>query len=83
MSVVFKWKEDEFEALLRSCSASADTPTPYILGYMPKDGVVLEAGCGMGRYVVYMSELGFHIQGLEIGRDAIRVAKRHRPETKV
>ena len=47
MSVVVFWSREDFQALLESCDRDDDTP--YILEYMPKDGVKVEAGCGQGR----------------------------------
>jgi len=42
MSIVFKWNEEDYFDLLESCDN--DDTAPYILKYMPKDGLVVEAG---------------------------------------
>lgn len=44
---------------------------PWILKYSPRFGKVLEAGCGLGRYVFYLSHLGVDIAGLDFSRDTI------------
>ena len=38
---------------------------PWILKHVPRHGKVLEAGCGLGRYVLYLSRLGIDIEGLD------------------
>lgn len=43
----------------------------YISKYVPRFGKVLEAGCGVGRYVFYLSKLGIDIEGLDFARDTI------------
>jgi SAM-dependent methyltransferase len=43
----------------------------FILKYVPRHGVTIEAGCGLGRYVFYLSELGVHVIGTEFSRTAL------------
>lgn len=38
---------------------------PWILKHTPRFGRVVEAGCGLGRYVFYLSRLGVDIEGLD------------------
>ena len=38
---------------------------PWILKHTPRYGKVLEAGCGLGRYVFYLSCLGIDTEGLD------------------
>ncbi len=38
----------------------------YILKYLPRNGTNLEAGSGLGRYVFYLSDLGFNIIGIDV-----------------
>ncbi|OGS06484.1 MAG: hypothetical protein A2270_07305 [Elusimicrobia bacterium RIFOXYA12_FULL_51_18] len=65
MSVIFEWKQEDFEKLINNCAT--EPVTPYILKYLPKDGRLLEAGCGSGRFVYYLNSLGYKITGLEVG----------------
>lgn len=37
----------------------------WILKFTPRYGKTLEAGCGLGRYVFYLSRLGIDIEGVE------------------
>jgi len=81
MSIVFPWNEDDFEPLLESCET--DEVTPYILKHLPKDGKLVEAGCGLGRYVKYLADQGYDIVGIELNGDAVRHVKRKAPELKI
>ena len=43
----------------------------WILKYAPRYGVTVEAGCGLGRYVFYLSQLGFYITGVDFSEPTI------------
>ena len=55
-----------------------------LLKFLPRAGTVIEAGCGLGRYVFYFRALGLHVVGYErllaAARGAHRWAQRARPE---
>lgn len=71
MSVIFKWKQEDFQKLIENCPS--EPVTPYIFKYMPKDGQLLEAGCGSGRFVYYLNSLGYKITGIEINKESVDV----------
>ena len=78
MSIIFNWEERDFNDLVASCEQSETTD--YILKYMAKDGKILEAGCGLGRYVVYLSQLGYDIEGIELGQEAVNILNKIKPD---
>ncbi len=39
--------------------------------YLKKTHKILEAGCGLGRWVFYLNSQGYDIQGIELSDDAI------------
>lgn len=43
----------------------------WILKYVPRHGKVIEAGCGLGRWVFYLSKLGVKIEGLDFSKQTI------------
>lgn len=43
----------------------------YISKYVPRFGKILEAGCGLGRYVFYFSKFGINIEGLDFSKETI------------
>lgn len=69
MAIEFRWHPEDFNSLVESCDR--DDATPYILKYTPKNGVILEAGCGLGRYVEFLSGRGFNVVGVELSQEAV------------
>jgi SAM-dependent methyltransferase len=81
MTIVFAWQKEDFQTLVESCERDDDTP--YILKYLPRDGAVVEAGCGLGRYVKYLADRGYAVHGLEYGGEAVQALHESCPELKV
>ncbi len=78
-SIIFQWREEEVQALFDSCKY--DTATPYIEKYIPRDGLVIEAGCGVARFVNYLIGKGWnHVIGIEYSVDALQLAHAHNPK---
>ena len=67
-----------------------DTYKPYRKGYsgwleaglpfLPKEGRIIEAGCGLGVYVVGLRALGYDCEGVEWGPKTVELAKKHCPD---
>jgi ubiquinone/menaquinone biosynthesis C-methylase UbiE len=49
----------------------------WVLKYTPRFGKILEAGCGLGRYVFYLRKLGIDIDGLDFSEQVISLNKRY------
>ena len=49
-----------------------DKSRSYLLKYLPRNGVHLEAGCGQGRYVFYLSDVGFDILRPDVSESGLR-----------
>lgn len=81
MCVILTWKKEDFGHLLRSCDK--DEATPYILRYLPKPGKIVEAGRGLGRFVKYLSDRGYDIQGIEYSEETVRNVKEIAPELNI
>lgn len=47
----------------------------YILKYLPRNGKIIEGGCGLGRYVFYLSDLGFDIVGVDVSKSGLQECK--------
>lgn len=45
-----------------------------MMAHLPKQGVIVDAGCGTARWPIYLRRLGYRCVGLEISRDAIQLA---------
>jgi SAM-dependent methyltransferase len=53
--------------------------TDLIVAALPKTGVVLEAGCGLGQYVLLLRERGWRAVGVDWSTDALAAARRVSP----
>ena len=63
MSVVFDWNPEEFSALVNCCEW--DDAVIETIPIIKKGRSILEAGCGTGRVVKYLSDKGYTIEGIE------------------
>lgn len=55
---------------------------PFIK-YLPRDGKIIEAGCGLGYYVLALAARGYNIYGVEWSRRAVELIKTRYPKLKV
>jgi ubiquinone/menaquinone biosynthesis C-methylase UbiE len=64
-----QWTKTDVESEIRMWDFYGGRP--WILKYTPRFGRVLEAGCGLGRYNFYLSNLGINIIGLDFAEKTI------------
>lgn len=50
-----------------------------LLAHLPRDRLVVDAGCGTAKWPIYLSRAGYRCIGLEISGDACRAARRVDP----
>jgi SAM-dependent methyltransferase len=55
----------------------------YFLRYLPKDEPILEAGCGLGAWVIYLGQRGYRIAGVDNNRKVINSLKQWDPDLNV
>lgn len=75
------WINEDFWEHLQLCDRQ--TIGPLFERWLPKSGRILEAGCGMGRWVVWLRRRGFHVVGVDLSDEALRRLCRHVPDTPV
>lgn len=80
-SVLFKWNFNEFESLVDACSR--DDGVQLSLKFLPKDKICLEAGCGTGRAVKYLTDLGYNVEGIELNPDVVKEVNQKHPYLKI
>jgi SAM-dependent methyltransferase len=51
----------------------------YLFRYLPKDELILEAGCGLGAWVIYLRENGYNIEGIDHDEKVISRLKEYDP----
>lgn len=47
----------------------------HLFNYVPRNGTVLDLGCGEGRNSLYLSQVGYNIVGIDLSFKAARVMK--------
>lgn len=55
------------------------TIEPVFRKYLPRAGKILEAGCGLGRWVFYLRRLGYDTCGVEYSRKALEAIHAYDP----
>lgn len=48
--------------------------------YLPKSGRILEAGCGLGQYVLALRKRGYEAEGVEWALETVQTVRSHFPE---
>lgn len=51
--------------------------------YLPKEGMILEAGSGLGAVLIHLCELGYNVIGLDYAVNALRAARAYDPSLRV
>jgi SAM-dependent methyltransferase len=66
------WSFDSVADHVELCAH--ETTLPVFLKELPRDSAVLDAGCGLARWVFYLRERGFRVFGVDRAEAAIRAA---------
>jgi SAM-dependent methyltransferase len=69
------WEGQTFEEYLSLCDSQLTTE--LLLDYLPHEGPILEAGCGLARWVIFLRGKGFNVVGLDASQHALQTARRH------
>jgi SAM-dependent methyltransferase len=72
MSTIFTWDAADIAALLGTCDT--DPVTERLRRHVPAGARVLESGCGLARFVRYLSDRGTPTVGLEWSGETLRQA---------
>jgi len=59
------------------------TILPYLMTFLPREGRILESGCGLGRWVFYLRQRGFDVTGIDLARRAVHMAKAYDPSAPI
>ena len=71
------WVGEEIAEQIAYCPFQ--TIEPVFRKYLPKPGRILEAGCGLGRWVFYLKGLGYDVSGIEYSQTAIAAVRSFDP----
>ena len=67
------WKLEGSDVNLDDCEI--EFIRDIMLTRLPKTGVIVDAGCGVARWPIYLRQRGYHVFGLEWSQEACRIAK--------
>jgi len=59
-----------------SSTASQEIATCVALGILPRDGIIIDIGCGSGSDAVFLATLGFHVKALDISGVALDLVRK-------
>lgn len=79
--IEFRWKTSDASALVRGCEV--DDVWHLVQQYFPPGVRVLESGCGLGRYVRFLTDRGWKVTGLEYVPETVRQVKELWPDLDV
>jgi SAM-dependent methyltransferase len=69
------WRDADFNAHLKL--TPFQTTYQYLLKHFKAPVKVLEAGCGIGRWVIPLSQKGYNVTGIEIKEEAINIIRQN------
>jgi SAM-dependent methyltransferase len=66
------WKLEGSEVNLDDCQI--EFIHDILLEHLPKDGLIVDAGCGVARWPIYLRQRGYRVFGIECSDEACRIA---------
>ena len=63
------WRDESIEEHLALCEH--ETTRDLLLGRLPKEGLVLDARCGAGRWLLVLRGRGFRVIGLDRSQEGL------------
>ena len=73
------WKVHEPTHLL--AVAQRDPLSDHLLKHLPAQGLILEGGCGLGQYIVYLRDRGYNVIGGDLSPTALRIHRQAYPNS--
>jgi 2-polyprenyl-3-methyl-5-hydroxy-6-metoxy-1,4-benzoquinol methylase len=75
------WQGETVQENIDLCPSQ--TIEPVFRHFLPREGKILEAGCGLGRWVFYLGKMGFDITGIDMAEAALRAARAYDPKAPI
>ena len=75
------WEGETVEESIELCRFQ--TIEPLFRKYLPAQGKILEAGCGLGRWVFYLKQQGYDVTGIDLSERAVSLAKQFDPHAPI
>lgn len=68
------WTTRTIEQEVDACDIES-SPREFFLTHLPKEGKIVDAGCGFGKWVIYLKQRGYDITGIDDNEHAIAKLK--------
>ena len=68
------WASRTIEQELEACTIES-APREMFLSYLPKEGEIIDAGCGFGKWVIYLTRQGYDVVGIDNNELAVAQLK--------
>ncbi|MDH3467413.1 MAG: class I SAM-dependent methyltransferase, partial [Gammaproteobacteria bacterium] len=79
-----RWTSSEVEErMVAARQGHLGTYAKWFDRYLPKSGKLVEAGCGLGQYVVALRQRGFDVEGVEWARNTVGMLNDLYPEVPI
>jgi len=75
------WEEQRIKDEVEACEERGIQH--YFSRYLPKNEDILEAGCGLGAWVIFLQKKGYRIAGIDNNREVIERLKQWNPSLNV
>jgi SAM-dependent methyltransferase len=75
------WTGETVEENIQLCDVQ--TIRQALLTYLPREGRILESGCGLGRWVFWLRQRGFDVTGIDLARNAVEMAQAYDPSAPI
>lgn len=72
------WENHSLESLLKE--VQSNFMRPIFEKYFPREGKILEAGCGLGKFLIYYRKQGYDIEGVDFAEETVNRVKKYDPE---
>jgi len=70
-----KWRRSTIK---REIYEASNSPIARIIEeYIPQDGKILDSGCGLGGYIIWLKNKGYNVEGIDFSKDAIFKLKKY------
>ncbi|MFN8545156.1 MAG: class I SAM-dependent methyltransferase [Candidatus Binatia bacterium] len=71
------WRVEQSAVSAEACTG--ERIHDVMLRYLPRDGVILDAGCGTAKWPIFLRQHGYRCVGVDISLEACRLARRLDP----
>jgi SAM-dependent methyltransferase len=75
------WSGETVQENIALCDVQTIRQT--LLKYLPREGRILESGCGLGRWVFWLRQRGYDVTGIDLARGAVELAHAYDPSAPI